>query len=297
MEFCRKVRETEEWRSLYEKRPVPDQGRILGRMYRSSLSQSDVRRKVSGAALRASRERVGFVMALDYDQCLSKVTHGTDYAERLRPVPSVLAAQADRFLSSRKDNVCLLVSYSNRVSDFYNSMIQPVKDVSNRVIPRPNIDALLLLRAKLEELVSYRIEVETEYVVGDSLFRSLYGEGYDSEAEKPTLSKEFVRFHKEAATDERIKGQIVSRLRRRYPGVPKLFVDDKPLNLAFIQRKGREEEHTLLFHATYLGMPSSRVKGDVGDFLLSSVDREITEECVERARREPKADPYECWGV
>lgn len=196
-------------------------------------------------------QRKKLVVAWDFDQCLDKVVKG-DYASRLGPfAKAIVLAYAEQTNAA----VVELVSFSNRISDFYNDVVQPGKG------ERPNIKALATFQALIKD--ECEVTVDDEYQInGDELFArtfKLTGEAYDLKKKEKT--SDFIKLHTNFVKLPDAKNEMMISIlnKKTTPTDHVLFLDDKFENLSLdhLPAELKKRCAVLHFHATSIATLSA----------------------------------------
>ena len=162
------------------------------------------------------------VVAWDFDQCLDKVVNG-GYAVELGPFAKAVVLQYALHVGA---NVVELVSFSNRISDFYNDVVQPEKGW------RPNIQALVKFATLIEDECT--VTVNHDYQIdGDELFAKELGltpAAYN--LEKANRTPAFIKKHTSFVASPVAKQLMMNNIVNNTSADHILFVDDKFDNLS-----------------------------------------------------------------
>lgn len=200
--------------------------------------------------LKTSNERTLFV-AFDFDQCLDKIVSG-DYTKNLLPFAVGLV---DTHARDVKVDKVRFVTFSNRISDFYNDVVQPDKG------HRPNIKALEVFASALQQVSTLTIETDLNYPLqGDGFFADQLGLSIANyEDEKLKQDRRFIAVHKEIASTTRAKEDMMERITRSSNTCDDhfLFIDDKFKNLSteHLSDTYKRRINVLHFHATKIASP------------------------------------------
>ena len=199
--------------------------------------------------LKTSNERTLFV-AFDFDQCLDKIVSG-DYMKNLLPFAVELV---NTHAKNVKVDKVRFVTFSNRISDFYNDVVQPEKG------RRPNIEALEVFASAFQQVSTLTIETDPNYPLeGDSFFADQLGLSIANyEDEKLKQDRRFIAVHKEIASTTRAKEHMMESITRSSNMCDHfLFIDDKFKNLSteYLNETYKRRTNVLHFHATKIASP------------------------------------------
>lgn len=186
-------------------------------------------------------------VAFDFDQCLDKIVAG-DYTKALLPF-------ALHLVKTHANNIQVdkvkFVTFSNRISDFYNDFVQPNKG------QRPNIRALEVFAEAFRDVSNLQIYVDQEYTLdGDAFFAGQMGlSSSEYETEKLKNDRSFILSHKQMASTTHAKERMMEIITKNSNESDHfIFFDDKFNNLSteHLQPIYKHRCDVIHFHASLI---------------------------------------------